>query len=172
MFLARWASVYLLFLSTFSLHFLLGCFLFLFISSKSIEVNSLLLAVGMWILVNGLNNFSLLGRQDMLDILLPSLSVYHQIDLFIWVYLFPHLWLLFQFSKWGTTKSVLSEGGEWCIGIFFFPLAQVWLLHGYDSCASHTWSPTIKDWTLTQAITQGEERIQYIFKQMQEIPNV
>ena len=137
MFLARWASVYLLFLSTFSLHFLLGCFLFLFISSKSIEVNSLLLAVGMWILVNGLNNFSLLGRQGMLDILLPSLSVYHQIDLFIWVYLFPHLWLLFQFSKWGTTKSVLSEGGEWCIGIFFSSctgLASSWV---WQLCKSH-----------------------------------
>lgn len=43
---------------------------------------------------------------------------------------------LFQFSKWGTTKSVLSEGGEWCIGIFF-SFAQVWLLHGCDTCASH-----------------------------------
>jgi len=54
---------------------------------------------------------------------------------------------------------------------FVFPPLQVWL-HGCDTCANHTWSPTIKDWTLIQALTQGEERIQYIFKQMQEIPNV
>lgn len=47
----------------------------------------------------------------------------------------------------------------------FFPPGQVWL-HGSDTCASHRWSPTIKDWSLIQAVTQGEERTQHIFKQI------
>lgn len=121
MFLARWASVYLLFLSTFSLHFLRGCFLFLFISSKSIEVNSLLLAVGMWILVNGLNNFSLLGRQGMLDFLLPSLSVYHQIDLFMSIFI-PSPLAPLSVQQMGNNKKCSKWGRRVMHWDFFFLL--------------------------------------------------